>query len=98
MNKHYLKYILTDSIPEYSRERLSNFIEATQLTPDLLGIDWLESVIMMTQNPIDLWSTLSRIINEHDSAAIIIEQFMDISLQRYVKTYLIKIPVGDDFS
>ena len=107
VNKFYTKYFLTNDSPVSTKERLSTYIEATQLTPDLLRIDWLDydiikiflnDVLMMTQKPIDLWLSLARIINGHDPSAIINEQFMDVSLKRSVKTYLIKRPVGDDYS
>jgi len=107
VDKYYSKYFLTNIIPESISERLYTFIEATQLTPDLLRIDWSEydvmkvfinDFIMMTQKPIDLWLTLAKIIIGYDSTAIINEQFMDVSLKRSIKGYLLKRPVGDDYS
>jgi len=107
VSKYYSKYFLTNDSPESTKVRLSTYIEATQLAPDLLRIDWTEydiikiflnDVLMMTQKPIVLWLSQARIINGYDSAAIINEQFMDVSLKRSVKGYLLKRPVGDDYS
>jgi len=107
VSKYYPQCFLTSDIPESTKERYFNFLEATQLAPDLLRIDWTEydiimifliDVIMMNQKPIDLWLSLAKIINGYDSAAIINEKFMDISLKRSVKTYLLKIMVGNDYS